>query len=252
MLKFGKKPARPNSVSLKFGDVLNEAKLPTPPKTFGHETMLHTWSMFANDQWGDCVFAGAAHEHMLWTAEGEGIAAKFTTKNVLADYSAVTGFDPSRPDSDQGTDMQTAAAYRQKTGVVDSTGKRHKIDAYAALRVGDTAQLATAVWLFNAVGVGVECPASMEDQFSAGQVWDVVPGDKIDGGHYIPCVGRNSEGNFVFVSWGKLQAATPEWVAKYMDEGICYFDVEMINTTTKVSLENFNADALTTYLRGLT
>lgn len=251
MLRFGKLPARPNAVTLKFADVFNADTIPTPPKSFGHEMLLanNNWSMFANDQWGDCVWAGAAHEHMLWTMEGGLQQAQFTTSDVLSDYSAATGFDPSKPATDQGTDMQVAAAYRQKTGVVDASGNRHKIDAYSALNVGDIDQIALATWIFGAVGIGVKCPSSMQDQFNQNEVWSVVPNDSIVGGHYCPCIGRNSVGNYVFVTWGRLQAATPEWVSKYNDEGICYFDLEIINQSTKMSPESFNQDALTQYLK---
>ena len=251
MLKFGKLPARPDSVTLKFSQVFNEGVLPTPPATFGHENTIPggSWSMFANDRWGDCVWAGAAHEHMLWTMEGGLPQAKFTSAGVLSDYSVVTGFNPLNPATDQGTDMQVAAAYRQKTGVVDSNGSRHKIDAYSALRVGDVNQLALATWLSGAVGVGVNCPFSMEDQFNSNQPWSVVESDSIVGGHYIPCVGRNSVGNFLFITWGRVQAATPEWVAHYMDEGIAYLSLEIINASTKLTPESFDLDALTQYLK---
>ena len=45
---------------------------------------------------GDCVFAGGDHETMLWTLEG-GAPASFTGANAIADYSAVTGYDPKAP-----------------------------------------------------------------------------------------------------------------------------------------------------------
>ena len=54
-----------------------------------------------------------AHETMLWNKE----AARTVTLNnesVLKDYSAVTGFNPNDPNTDQGTDMQVAA--RRNTG----------------------------------------------------------------------------------------------------------------------------------------
>lgn len=207
--------------------------------------------MLGNDKVGNCVFAGAAHETMLWTLEGKSPRAQFTIDDTLSDYSAVTGYDPKNPDSDQGTDMQEAAAYRQKTGIRDLHGVRHKIDAYAALRKGDIEQLELAAWLFGAVGVGVQVPASMEDQFDANKPWTVVTRDRVSGGHYIPCVGRNSAGNFMFVSWGKLQAATPEWVAKYMDEGVSYLSLERISSSGAVSPEGFNVSALKQYLRSM-
>ena len=108
--------------------------------------------MFANDRYGDCVWAGAAHETMLWTEAMQ--TAAFNDKNVLSDYSAVTGFDPASPKAtDNGTDMQEAASYRRKTGVLDAKGKRHKVLAYLALRPGDIDQLALAMYLFSAVGI---------------------------------------------------------------------------------------------------
>jgi hypothetical protein len=96
---------------------------------------------------------------------------------------------------------------------------------------------------FGAVGVGVECPSSMEEQFNEGGPWSVISNDSIVGGHYIPCVGKNSVGNYLFITWGRVQAATPEWVSKYMDEAICYLDLEIINNSTKLSPESFNADS---------
>lgn len=254
MLKFGKLPARPDAVTLKFSAVFDAPKLPTPPASFGHENLMPKgqWFMLSNDRWGDCVWAGAAHEHMLWTLEGGTPRAHFTSKDVLSDYSAVTGFNPLKPATDQGTDMQVAAAYRQKTGIIDTTGTRHKIDAYSALKVGDLDQLALATWLFGAVGVGIECPYSMEHQFNSNRPWSVVSGDSVVGGHYVPCVGRNETGNFLFITWGRVQEATPEWVAKYMDEGVAYLSLEVINANTNVSPENFNPDVLTKYLKGLT
>lgn len=247
---FGKKPARPEAVSLKFSKVFNISKIPVPPKHFGHENLLPTgsWGMLGNDMCGDCVWAGAAHEHLLWMTAGGLPRATFTNETVLSDYSAVTGYSPNIDGSDSGTDVLEAAAYRKNVGILDAAGNRHKIDAFVSIKAGALDQLALSTWLFGVTGVGVVCPASMEDQFDAGEVWDVVPGDAVDDGHYIPCVGLNSAGNFVFVSWGKLQAATPRWVTEYMDEGLSYLDQEMIRATTKMSRENFDYATLVQYL----
>jgi hypothetical protein len=246
--KTGKKAARTTPFPLTFAFYLNAAQLPPVPAVFPHATLLDRladWQMLANgaDGYGDCVWAGAAHETMLIKASAGFPTPAFTDADVLSDYSAVTGFKISDPDSDQGTDVQQAAAYRQQTGVLDAALQRHKIDAYAALRVGDLDQLALAAYLFGAVGVGVQCPDSMEDQFDHMEVWDVVRGDKVDGGHYIPCIGRNGKGNLLFVSWGRLQAATPKWVETYCDEAYAYISRERINQLG-LSAEGFNYQAL--------
>ena len=68
--KLGKKPARPGAVKFKLANYLEKLKLPTPPKVFGHEGLIGAnWGMLGNDQYGDCVWAGAAHETMLWNKE---------------------------------------------------------------------------------------------------------------------------------------------------------------------------------------
>ena len=239
---------------LRFSDVFNASKLPTPPAVFGHSGLMPSgnWFMLANDQYGDCVFAGAAHEHMLWTMEGGAPRSRFTIHDVLSDYAAVTGFDPKKPDTDQGTDMQVAASYRRKTGIVDATGKRHQIGAYVALRTDDTSQLALATWLFGAVGVGLEMPESAEQQFVKGVPWSVKSGDKIVGGHYVPCVGRDANGNFLVITWGRVHPVTPEFIEKYMDEGVAYLSIEILSASKMTSPEGFDIDALNTYLARLT
>ena len=58
--KLGKVPARPDAVKLKFSSYINTNQLPTPPASFGHENLIQSWGMLGNDQYGDCVWAGAA------------------------------------------------------------------------------------------------------------------------------------------------------------------------------------------------
>ena len=237
----GKLPARPGAVSLKFGSYFNAVALPTPPLVFGHESIGQDWGLFCNDRFGDCVWAGAAHEAMIWSHEG-GRTVAFSDQGVLSDYSAVTGFVPANPMTDQGTDMAVAAAYRRNTGIVDVKGVRHKIDSYTALSAGDVDQLVLAAYLTGAVGVGLRLPASAEDQFDAGEPWTVVPGDEIDGGHYVCCLGRNSRGNLLVVTWGRIHAMTPQFYQTYCDEAVAYLSLEPLKNN--LSPEGFNIDQL--------
>jgi hypothetical protein len=139
-LKLGKKPARPGAVTFKLTNYLLKSKLPMPPKVFGHEDLIGAnWEMLGNDHYGDCVWAGAAHETMLWNKEADRTIT-FSNESVLKDYSAVTGFNKTDPNSDQGIDVEVAASYRRKTGVLDAQGKRHKVIAYLALTTGNPDQ----------------------------------------------------------------------------------------------------------------
>lgn len=240
-LALGKRPARANSVKLKFATYFDAAALPTPPLMFGKPWLVTDWGVLANDTVGDCVWADAAHSVMLWTAE-QGKPAMFSAASVLADYSAVTGYRPSYPSTDQGTDMQVAASYRLKNGVQDFVGGRHKIDAYVALEPANLDQLALAAYLFGAVSIGIQLPASAFDQFDQAQPWNPVTDSQNKGGHCITVVGRNSRGLFLAVSWGRLTAVTPAFLQTYMDEGIACLSLERMRGN--LSPQGFDEAAL--------
>ena len=234
MKKLGKLPARPGAVSLKFGTIINAAKIPTPPIKFGHANYSKPWNLFSNDVISDCVFAGAAHEHMVFGNEGGSIPT-FTDATVISDYSAVTGYLPGNPETDQGTDMQAAASYRRKTGIVDANGVRHKIEAYAALEVGNYQEVVLAASIFGVVGLGLRLPETAESQFDAMEPWSYVPGAKIVGGHYVPL--------------GRLQAAEQPFIEQYMEEGLAYISIEALRNN--VSPEGYDLDHLNRFLAGL-
>jgi hypothetical protein len=247
--RFGKKPARPGAVRWRLTSYTNTAALLPLPARFGHDGNIgpDAWGMLANDRYGDCVFAGAAHETMLLVGETGGTVT-FTDANVLADYAAVTGFDPAKPDTDQGADMQEAAAYRRKTGIVDAQGDRHKIAAYLALEPGNLQHLFLASYLFGAVGIGLQLPASALLQTEQGLAWDVVADTTIAGGHYVPLVGRQVDGLHV-VSWGAIQRMTEAFLTQYCDEAVAYVSQECL--LDQKSPEGFAYDDLISDLAAL-
>ena len=224
-MKLGKLPARPNAVTFKLTDYVDTKKL-TPPAFFGHDNLITSWGMLGNDTVGDCVLAGGAHETMMWTAEGYAPAV-FTDECVLSDYSAITGYDPSDPNTDNGTDMQMAASYRRKTGLLDANGKRHKVAAYLAITPGNLSEHLLAAWLFGAVGIGINFPAYAMDEFNSGIPWAVEERKRqIEGGHYIPLVAHR--GLLCVVTWGRIQQMTPQFFHKFNDESLVYLSEEML------------------------
>ncbi|MBO0878932.1 MAG: hypothetical protein J2P17_00800 [Mycobacterium sp.] len=240
-LKLGRKPSA-EAPRLKLSDYVDvQAVLPKIPPVFGHQSTVSQWGMYGNDQYGDCVWAGAGHEHLLWNAANNRTIA-FTDDNILSAYSAVTGFNPDDPSTDQGTDMLTAAKYRQQTGLTDAAGNMHKIGAYLALKPGDINELAAASYLFGAVGIGIVVTDRAMEQFQNGQPWKPVWCAHVEGGHYVPVVGRNADGNFVAVTWGALQELTPKYYVKQSDEVIAYVSQDYL--TADKSPEGFDQAAL--------
>jgi hypothetical protein len=240
MLLLGKKSAR-DAVSFKFSTYFDASAFPTPPLVIGRPWLIPNWGMLANDIAGDCVWADAAHSVMLWRAE-QNASVTFSDQAVLSDYSAVTGYDSNDPSTDQGTDLQQAASYRLKTGVLDASGARHKIDAYVALMPGNIDQLVLATYLFGAVSVGIEFPNSAFDQFYRSQPWSPVAKSSLTGGHCVTIVGRNSKGLLLGVSWGCLIGIYPDFLVQYMDEGIAALSLERLHGT--LSPQGFDAATL--------
>ena len=120
--KLGRKSYTPDERDLKLKNYLDTSQLPPLPVSFGHQALITSCGMLGNDIVGDCVIAGADHETLLWCQEG-GSPVIFTDQDAIDDYSAITGYDPNDPSSDQGTDVRTALKYRQKTGMIDSGEK---------------------------------------------------------------------------------------------------------------------------------
>lgn len=240
-MKLGKKPYIPSKKDLLYRNYRG-VTLPPIPKSFGHQSLVSNWGMLGNDNVGDCVIAGADHETMLWTAEGS-TEASFTVANAISDYSAITGYNPSDPNTDQGTDVRTALQYRRNTGMIDASGKRHKIAAYLLLDQSNLLkELLEATYLFSAVGIGINFPDSAMEQFNNGQPWSVVQGSQIEGGHYVPVVGY--DGTYIYcVTWGKIQKMTVDFLTTYCEEAWAILSQEFINGKG-VSPEGFNLSQL--------
>ena len=245
IMKLGKLPARENSITFKMAAY---SSLPEAPSKGGHFSLVADWQgMLGNDKYGCCVWAGGDHEHICWNKSASKLV-KFTNKNALADYSACTGFNPSNPNTDNGTDMQAAASYRRKTGLIDANGIRHKIGAYVAIDASTKTELKQAIYYFGAAGIGIQFPASAMAQFNNGKAWTVVSGSKIDCGHYVAAVGYDSRYVYV-VTWGKIQKMTWGFYLKYCDEAIAYLSAEML--TDGKSLDGFNLAQLQANIKAL-
>lgn len=201
--------------------------LPSPPTTFGLDHLPPVYGMQGNDQAGDCVEAGAVHEILTWTTQA-GDPARFDSTAALNLYTQWTGYSPSSPSSDQGTDMSAAASIRRKQGITDATGRKHQLGAYLALTAGDPDELAKATYLFGCTGIGVQFPQEWETAFDNGQPWDTLTRPTLAGGHYVPVIGRRANGNFVCVTWGELQEITPRGYRQFCDEAIAYINADLL------------------------
>jgi hypothetical protein len=176
-----------------------------------NEATGSNWGFLGNDVWGDCVEAWEAHYLMLRTANASSIVIP-TSQQVLALYTAETGFNPSNPNTDNGTVETSDAIYMVTTGFMG-----HKADATASIHRIDLPNLKWCIQLFGGVTFGVNLPQSAMDQFNANQPWTVVKNSPIIGGHCPGGVGYDGKWFYV-VTWGRIQPASYEWILTYNEE----------------------------------
>ncbi len=217
-LKLGMNEWREDAIKLKFKNYLNRPELPKVPPVYGHvKSNTVPWEMLGNDTYGDCVLAGACHETMVWALATQGQLPSFNTQTVVNQYLGLTGGD------DAGLDPIATAKWRVATGVEDAGGTFHTIKAFAS--VSNSKDLDLAAYIFGACGCGFNVPNSAMEEFNAGKPWTNTS-EKPVGGHYVPLVGRNSRGNRIVVTWGKLQAVSDQFWKQYFLGAVAYFSME--------------------------
>lgn len=221
-MKFGRKPAVHTRRSFRSGLViayhLNQLGAPPDEADWTPAVDKATggdWGVLGNDQYGCCVEADEAHALMLRTAN-TGTIVRPTEQDVLALYTAETGFDPKRPETDQGTDELSACQWMETTGFLG-----HRASAIGAVDPLNFDHLRWCIQLFGYARTGFAVPDYAEDQFNRGQPWDVEApgpsGPNIVGGHDVPFVKYDQE-LFYCVTWGKLQAVTRAFVEQFFEE----------------------------------
>jgi hypothetical protein len=255
VLYLGKKPARPGAVTFKFTDFANVFQMPEPPTNFGHEKLVRRWGMKGNDKAGDCVFAAAAHNIMLWNAEA-GKTVSISDKTTLHNYSLFTGYDASQTDpttgenpTDQGTDMAQWLSAWRKQGFVDDHGTAHRIGAYLSLNPHNPIEMRYAAYYFDGVMIGVNFPQQWMDIFDqGGRIWPALRNPNYVGGHCITTVSYRDRRPYD-ITWGDGVELTLGAIAQTCDEAYAILTPEKL--AKGVDLQGFNYAKLTDYIKQL-
>lgn len=181
-----------------------------------------------NDQYGDCVFAEDAHYLAVVTGTGAGKLYSYTEPQTLADYSAVTGFNPSDPATDQGADPTVDLNYRTQNGYADGS----KDAGWALVDATNQAEVQYAINTFGNLKMWFGIPDSIASSLSGlqnGFVWDVSAGSPdpnnghcIGAGGYNPAqilgAAPNGQGVLVY-TWGFLGLVTWAALAAWFSPG---------------------------------
>ncbi len=232
-LKLGKQVARHDPRTLLLASYATAA-LPTPPASLDLTTKVSSWGMMENDQIGNCTCAAAGHLLMEWTVNAGRKMVTPTDKQVVAAYSAITGYNPTTGANDNGAVEIDVLNYWRQTGIAG-----HKIGAYVALEPSNHTHVMDSVYMFEGCYIGVQLPISAQDQVKNHQPWSVPPGGMTGdgakgswGGHAVPVVAYDSRGVTV-VTWGALQTMTWSFWESYCDEAYAILSKDYLDGKKK-------------------
>ena len=171
---------------------------------------------------GDCTVAEMAHAYTALGVYAGKPQVLFADSEIISVYSRISGYDPATGSNDNGCQMQDVLADQRVNGMTDASGNVHKVTAYAALRnPADITLLPRVLKTFGYVYIGINCPASAQDEFGVSP-WTYVPGSPIEGGHAIGLHRRQPYGSrvgiFDMASWGQLQPTTISFISHYVEE----------------------------------
>ena len=235
--KLGKLSPRAHKSTLILSKYLTPI-LPFLRSSVAWERKVTDWSMLGNDQYGDCVEAGATNALMTMTSQS-GAEISPSTNQVLQDYTSITGFNSNDPSTDNGTVMIDALSFYTKSGICGN-----KIIAWASVKIDSSLwEFKQAISLFGTVLVGFNFPQSAMDQFNAGQTWAINTNSPIIGGHCVAVSEYNST-QMICNTWGTLQPCSLGFFPYYADEAYVLITQDWINKAKNLSVSGFNINVL--------
>ena len=200
-----------------------------------------------NDQYGDCVFAGLFKLDVEWRRNaGDAASPDPTEADALGLYARVTGFDPAKPDTDRGADLQTALAYVKAHGLTSSGAG--KVAGWCAVDAEKPALVRRAIDIFGGVYTGCALPDAWLQNPREGMDWMVAGDPNPANGHCTAWfdynaygVICNSWGLFVQISWA---AIAKYWAASAGGEVYAVFSPDWLNAATQTSPSGLDAAQL--------
>jgi len=216
--------------------------LPAPDEVYdGPADGGFPYGMLGNDSKGDCTVAGFVHgAEAVDLLEGQSQtvveAEAPSADEVVSAYLTMTnGVDSGLVIADV---LQTAYA----TGIAGI-----KVAAYAPAR-GPLAELLSVAQTFGVTKLGIMLPAVAQEQFQAGDPWDLTGTSAdadIEGGHDVELVAFDQGTETVDVlTWGRRQPVTFRWLARYLDEAwaVLYSTVQQTGALEGIAWSQLDAD----------
>ena len=254
LMKLGKRERRTDPRTLQLRDYLDPVKLPEPPAEVSYCVKVPSWPMLLNDVLGDCVIAAMGHMVQQWTFYASGGAHMLVMADAEAQaaYSAIGGYVPGDPETDNGIVLLDALNYWRKRGIVVA-GQLHQIAGYVQVNQLDPLEMLQATWLFANRLTGVQLPRSVQGRPD----WTVPDGGIYTpagmpggwGGHCVPNMARSPETD-TCITWARRLKMSHNFFSDYVDECYAVLSPDWFGSLGK-SPQGLNVEQLRADLRAI-
>ena len=227
------------------------AGLTAPPRLL-RDHVGYQPAMDGNDDCGDCTCVALANAIRAQAAL-QGYQVDVQTSEVLGLYSAVSGYNPNDPATDQGAVVTDVLSYQAQHGFMARPGDSQSeyVGLWANIDVGDLNLLRLATARFGVGYLGL----SLAEADQEGGRWDVgTPASYGDdtpgswGGHAAllwAWSGLDDDDTVLIASWGRLVPATWPWVRSRLTEAHAVLHPQMAGPRmhfSGVDLDTLRAD----------
>lgn len=225
--------------NLKLANYCNS--LPNPPDEIDWVSeMKNRLQMWKNDEYGDCVFAAFYNYLAVATGYTED-TFPYTNEDVLNDYSAVTGFDPNDPSTDNGANPEDALKYYMKN---------NRILAWGELDHHNLKECKQALDIFGGIYTAFALPLSAKNQevWSVKKLWGIfdtsesIPGSW--GGHMTMTQALDKDGNGTTDTWGTTKKFTKAFWNKYCTGSYFFITEKWVSDHTGKTPNGLDLDTL--------
>ena len=151
IVRFGKRKAKHDDRNLMFAALLKAP--PALPTEYDFDVAHHgiPTPMFGNDEYGDCVIAGRAHQTLRFEKAEQNKLVKISANDVLHEYFNQTG------GADSGlVVLHSLKEWRSKGWL--AAKRRYRIKAFAQIDQARRSEVKRAVFMDIGVGLGFTLP----------------------------------------------------------------------------------------------
>lgn len=216
--KLGRRRPVTKGFHLKLSNYLHEARAAQIVPSYGDyggAAKPALENIYMNDTLGDCVIAAMGHVEGVLTGNA-GDLVTYGQEQIIAEYSAIGGYVPGDPSTDNGCDEVTALNYWMTHGFPNG---HHRIAGWMTVDPLNALEFKAALYLFENLYFGVELPDAWINPMPAepGFGWWVNGPPDPNNGHAFCAFGWTPK-NLLIDTWGMTGYLSDPAVSAYCTE----------------------------------